>query len=41
MVFKPWDEWRYELSIYNLLKILHFSKMYAMIYIQENTFPSP
>ena len=41
MVFRPWDEWRHELSIYILLKTLHFSKICAMIYIQENPFPSP
>lgn len=41
MVFRPWDEWRHELSIYILLKTLHFSKIYAMICIQENPFPSP
>lgn len=40
MVFRPWDEWRHELSIYILLKTLHFSKICAMIYIQENPFPS-
>jgi hypothetical protein len=41
MVFRPWDEWRYELSIYILLKTLYFGKIYAMICIQENPFPSP
>lgn len=41
MVFRPWDEWRHELSIYILLKTLYFSKIYAMICIQENPFPSP
>lgn len=40
MVFRPWDEWRHELRIYILLKTLHFSKICAMIYIQENPFPS-
>ena len=41
MVFRPWDEWRYELSIYILLKTLYFGKIYVMICIQENPFPSP
>ena len=35
MVFRPWDEWCHELSIYILLKTLHFSKICAMIYIQD------
>ena len=30
MVFRPWEEWCYELSIYILLKTLYFSKIYVM-----------
>ena len=41
MVFRPLDERHHELSIDILLKTLYFGKICAMIYMQENPFPSP
>ena len=37
MVFRPWEEWCYELSIYILLKTLYFSKIYVMNVNIEHT----